>query len=65
MRRRPRPGDRVRVPFGLDICEGRVVYVAPTPKRPRVTVAVEVTNPDEPVLMTYQVSDLEEIPPAA
>jgi hypothetical protein len=59
MRSLPKPGDRVRVPFGIHTLEGEVLRVSDFGIGPLVQVAVEVDGADEPVLVTYAVERVE------
>jgi hypothetical protein len=54
-----KPGERVRVPFGLTVLEGEVRRVSRAGKYVWVLVAVDVDGADEPINSTYQLKDIE------
>lgn len=58
MRKLPKRGDRVRVPFGLGVQEGVVVRVADLGEKVIITVAVEIEGSDEPILSLYRPGDI-------
>jgi len=53
MRKLPRIGDRVIIPFGGREKEGEVVRVSRTLTPPRITVEIWLEGGDEPMLVTY------------
>lgn len=60
MRKLPRVGDRVSVPWGLKRVDGRVLDVYPTGYTPRVLVAVFVDgDEDDPMTVTFPVDRIE------
>jgi hypothetical protein len=60
----PKPGDRVRVPFGFHILEGEVLRVSDFGIGPLVLVAVEVDGSDEPIRSSYRLESVEAAPAA-
>jgi hypothetical protein len=54
------PGDRVAVPWGLDVVEGTVVSTHGEGLERRVVVSVDLPDTDEPQLVTFPVRELEE-----
>lgn len=63
MKKMPKPGDRVRVPFGANEAEGEVVRTS-TFLGPRVTVDVEIEGADEPLRNIYELEYVEPVPAA-
>ena len=55
-----RPGDRVAVPWGLDVIEGTVVSTHGEGPERRVVVSVDLPDTEESQLMTFPVGELEE-----
>lgn len=54
------PGDRVAVPWGLDVVEGTVVSLHGKGPERRAVVSVDLPDTDEPQLVTFPVRELEE-----
>jgi hypothetical protein len=54
------PGDRVAVPWGLDVVEGTVVSTHGEGPERRVVVSVDLPDTDESQLVTFPVRELEE-----
>ena len=54
------PGDRVAVPWGLDVVEGIVVSTHGEGAERRVVVSVDLPDTDESQLVTFLVRELEE-----
>lgn len=59
MDKMPGIGERVRVPFGNRILEGEVLLARDFGIGPLVTVAVEIEGADEPMQVTYELTDVE------
>jgi hypothetical protein len=59
MQHLPKPGDRVRVPFGFRTLEGNVLRVSDFGIGPTVTVAVEVEGAEEPIVTAYPLTSVE------
>jgi Restriction endonuclease len=55
-----RPGERVAVPWGLDVIEGTVVSSHGQGPERRVVVSVDLPDTEESQLMTFPVRELEE-----
>src|SRR5438876_11021665 len=55
-----RPGDRVAVPWGLDVIEGTVVSSHGQGPERRVVVSVDLPDTEESQLLTFPVRELEE-----
>lgn len=55
-----RPGDRVAVPWGLDVIEGTVVSSHGLGPERRVVVSVDLPDTEESQLVTFPVQELEE-----
>ncbi|WP_163573884.1 hypothetical protein [Fodinicola feengrottensis] len=63
MSRRLKPGDRVRVSFASTLVEGMVIRADGVTKA-SVTVAVEIDDTDEPIMIRYEPEQVEVIPAA-